>query len=49
VKFYFSNDNWLSIRFSGTEPVLRVVYEATSEEQGKELEKVVMEDPNLAL
>lgn len=49
VKFYFTNDNWLSIRFSGTEPVLRVVYETASAEQGKELEQIVMEEPHLNL
>jgi len=32
-KFYFPNDNWLLLRFSGTEPLLRIFTEADSEEQ----------------
>lgn len=30
-KFYFPNDNWALLRFSGTEPVLRIFAEADSE------------------
>lgn len=33
VKFYFANDNWLLLRFSGTEPLLRIFAEADSDEQ----------------
>jgi phosphomannomutase/dTDP-glucose pyrophosphorylase len=32
-KFYFPNDNWLLLRFSGTEPLLRIFCEADTEEQ----------------
>jgi phosphomannomutase len=35
VKFYMDNDNWLLLRFSGTEPVLRIFAEADSEEKGR--------------
>jgi len=28
IKFFFEDDSWLLIRFSGTEPVLRVYAEA---------------------
>lgn len=49
VKFYFENDNWLSIRFSGTEPVLRVFLEANSLSQAEDLKLVVLNDPRLAL
>ena len=30
VKFYFADETWLSIRFSGTEPILRIFMEARS-------------------
>jgi phosphomannomutase len=33
TKFYLENDNWVLIRFSGTEPVLRLFAEAVSEEE----------------
>jgi phosphomannomutase/CTP:molybdopterin cytidylyltransferase MocA len=36
-KFYLENDNWLLMRFSGTEPVLRIFAEADSEAKGHEL------------
>lgn len=49
VKFYFANDGWLSIRFSGTEPVLRVFLEATSPAEVEALKLVVLDDPRLAL
>lgn len=32
-KFIFQNGNWMGIRFSGTEPVIRVYYEGNSEKQ----------------
>ena len=37
TKFYLEHDNWLLIRFSGTEPVLRIFAEADSEEKAREL------------
>ena len=37
IKFYLDNDNWLLLRFSGTEPVLRVFAEADTEEKAREL------------
>jgi len=33
AKFYLENDNWLLLRFSGTEPLLRIFAEADSEEK----------------
>ncbi len=33
TKFYFENDNWALLRFSGTEPVLRLFTEADSPEK----------------
>ncbi len=33
IKFYFPQDQWLLLRFSGTEPLLRIFAEAESEEQ----------------
>lgn len=37
VKLYLENDNWLLLRFSGTEPVLRLTVEADSPEKASEL------------
>ena len=33
AKFYLENDNWLLLRFSGTEPLLRIFAEADSEDK----------------
>lgn len=49
VKFYFANDCWLSIRFSGTEPVLRVFYETNTLNQAEELKLVILNDSTLNL
>ncbi len=37
VKFFLENDNWALLRFSGTEPVLRMYTEADSPEKAREL------------
>jgi len=37
TKFLLENDNWLLLRFSGTEPVLRIFAEADSPEKAREL------------
>lgn len=37
IKFYLENDNWLLLRFSGTEPILRMFAEADSPEKAHEL------------
>jgi phosphomannomutase len=37
TKLYLENDNWALLRFSGTEPVLRLVVEADSEGKAQEL------------
>jgi phosphomannomutase len=37
TKLYLENDNWALLRFSGTEPVLRLVVEADSPEKAHEL------------
>jgi phosphomannomutase/choline kinase len=37
IKFLLENDNWLLLRFSGTEPVLRVFSEADSDEKAHQL------------
>jgi phosphomannomutase/CTP:molybdopterin cytidylyltransferase MocA len=36
-KFYLEDDNWLLMRFSGTEPVLRIFAEADSEQKAREM------------
>src|SRR5262249_35559598 len=37
TKLYLENDNWALLRFSGTEPLLRLAVEADSPEKAKEL------------
>ena len=37
TKFYFADDNWALVRFSGTEPILRLFVEADSPERAGEL------------
>jgi phosphomannomutase len=37
TKVYLDGDNWLLLRFSGTEPVLRLVVEADSPEKAGKL------------
>jgi phosphomannomutase len=37
VKFYLENDNWLLMRFSGTEPLLRIFAEADSADKAREM------------
>ena len=37
MKFYMENDNWVLLRFSGTEPVLRLFAEADSMERAWDL------------
>lgn len=49
VKYYFTNDNWFSIRFSGTEPILRLTYETNTEAQAQELRRTIMGDKTLNL
>ena len=33
VKVFYKNNNWVLIRFSGTEPILRIFAEADSEQE----------------
>jgi phosphomannomutase len=37
TKLLLANDNWALLRFSGTEPVLRLMVEADSPEKAQEL------------
>jgi alpha-D-glucose phosphate-specific phosphoglucomutase len=37
IKFYLENDNWLLLRFSGTEPLLRIFTEADTTEKAEQL------------
>ncbi len=37
IKLYFANDNWVLLRFSGTEPLLRIFAEADTREQARAL------------
>ncbi len=36
-KFYLENDNWLLLRFSGTEPLLRIFVEADTDQKASEI------------
>ena len=49
VKYYFLDDSWLSIRFSGTEPVLRIFMEATSAAEAEQFKEIVLSDECLEL
>ena len=49
VKFYFPDDTWVSIRFSGTEPVLRIFLEANDAAEAKQFKDVVLNDTRLNL
>ncbi|MGO1199295.1 MAG: phosphoglucomutase/phosphomannomutase family protein, partial [Dermabacteraceae bacterium] len=40
-KIYFADDSWLTIRFSGTEPVIRVFSEAATAAQAQDLSRTV--------
>lgn len=42
-KVYFANDGWVTIRFSGTEPVLRVFSEMPDEDQASAVVQLVEE------
>lgn len=37
LKVYFKNDSWLSARFSGTEPLIRIFVESSSNEKNKKM------------
>jgi phosphomannomutase len=41
TKLYLENDNWALVRFSGTEPVLRLSVEADSEQKASELAELL--------
>lgn len=47
-KVYFKNGGWVIIRFSGTEPVLRVFAEMDSEEKAEEISSIVEKALKLA-
>lgn len=49
VKFYFADDTWLSIRFSGTEPILRIFLEAADKDDADRMKAVILNDPRLNL
>jgi len=49
VKYYFMDGTWLSIRFSGTEPILRVFMEMNNREESLAYAQMVLDDPVLGL
>ena len=46
-KVYFKNGGWIIVRFSGTEPLLRVFAEMDTLEKAEEIRKIVEERFNL--
>ena len=42
IKFFLTNDEWVLIRESGTEPLLRIYIESNSEEQINRLKNKVL-------
>ena len=49
VKFYFADETWLSIRFSGTEPILRIFLEARDRADAEYFKQVILNDQQLNL
>lgn len=49
VKCYFRNGTWLSIRFSGTEPVLRIFMEMNDQIEVKDSIDTILTDERLSL
>ena len=49
VKCYFKNGTWLSIRFSGTEPVLRIFMEMNDQIEVKDSIDTILNDKRLSL
>lgn len=47
AKFFLENDNWLLLRFSGTEPLLRIFTEADTPEKAQELVESVEQELGL--
>lgn len=43
IKVYFGNDSWVLARPSGTEPLLRIYFESSSENKLKQLEKETLD------
>lgn len=44
IKYYFADQSWLSIRFSGTEPLLRIYMEMKNEKEVSEVLKLLKKD-----
>ena len=49
VKFYFADGSWCCLRFSGTEPVLRVFMEMKSADETEEFADALNADETLNL
>jgi len=49
VKVYFSDDTWCCIRFSGTEPLIRIFIEQNSEDEVNEIYDILANDDKLKL
>ena len=44
VKYYYDDQSWISIRFSGTEPLLRIYMEMKSKEEVQAILKFLKND-----
>src|SRR5690606_26321643 len=49
VKLYFADGTWLLLRFSGTEPLLRVAMEMRDEDEADQIVAALFDDPQLGL
>lgn len=49
MKVYFTDDTWCCIRFSGTEPMIRVFMEQNNEQEIDEVVSIIMNDQKLRL
>ena len=47
VKYYFNDSSWVSIRFSGTEPLLRIYMEMNNIEEAKTISSFLKKDLNI--
>jgi phosphomannomutase len=47
TKLFLENDNWILLRFSGTEPILRIMAEADTVDKGRELIRLLREHVGL--
>jgi len=47
VKYYFKDGSWVSIRFSGTEPLLRIYMEMNNQDEARAISEFLKKDLNI--